>query len=342
MRAARVVAVLAGILAATSLPAAVGAGPGPALRERAQELRQRDTRLAARAHEALLELYAIESKLGRTRTALAGLRERRAALAAEQELARRQIAITERAVAAGQQELSSLVRVLYEQGEPDPLAVLLGAQSLDEALSGLDGIQRAADQSRHVMSQARGTRAQLRGLTERLARRQAELRRLSAQAQATAAALGSARAERTGYLAALSQQRQLNTRQIASLEAKARAAEATSAGLAAAAPAPAAAFGDEVSPLTSVIVAAGARMTVSSTGYSLPGTTATGLPVGWGIVAVDPSVIPLGTRLSIPGYGEAVAADTGSAVRGATIDLWFPSYAQAVAWGRRTLTITIH
>jgi 3D (Asp-Asp-Asp) domain-containing protein len=83
-------------------------------------------------------------------------------------------------------------------------------------------------------------------------------------------------------------------------------------------------------------------MVVSSTGYSLPGTTATGIPVGPGIVAVDPTVIPLGTRMTIPGYGEGVAADTGSAVKGADIDLWFPTLKQAVAWGRRTVTITLH
>jgi len=81
---------------------------------------------------------------------------------------------------------------------------------------------------------------------------------------------------------------------------------------------------------------------VSSTGYALTGITATGVPVGWGVVAVDPAVIPLGTRLTIPGYGEGVAADTGGAVRGAVIDLWFPSIAQARAWGRRTVTVTLH
>jgi 3D (Asp-Asp-Asp) domain-containing protein len=88
--------------------------------------------------------------------------------------------------------------------------------------------------------------------------------------------------------------------------------------------------------------AQGGTLTVSSTGYSLKGHTATGLPVGWGIVAVDPSVIPLGTKLTIPGYGEGVAADVGSGVHGATIDLWFPTLAQARAWGRRTVTITLH
>ena len=79
-----------------------------------------------------------------------------------------------------------------------------------------------------------------------------------------------------------------------------------------------------------------------ATGYALPGPTATGLPVGWGIAAVDPSVIPLGTRIVVPGYGVAVAADTGGVVLGATIDLWFPTAAQAYAWGRRTITIALH
>ncbi|HXH95616.1 MAG TPA: 3D domain-containing protein, partial [Gaiellaceae bacterium] len=88
--------------------------------------------------------------------------------------------------------------------------------------------------------------------------------------------------------------------------------------------------------------AGGGTLQVSSTGYSLPGHTATGLPVGWGVVAVDPRVIPLGTKLVIPGYGEGVAADVGPGVRGAMIDLWFPTLAQARAWGRQTVTITLN
>jgi 3D (Asp-Asp-Asp) domain-containing protein len=90
------------------------------------------------------------------------------------------------------------------------------------------------------------------------------------------------------------------------------------------------------------VAVAGDTLTVSATAYSLPGHTATGMPVGWGVVAVDPAVIPLGTRMTIPGYGEGVAADVGSAVQGATIDLWFPTLAEARAWGRRTVTITLH
>src|SRR5207253_5704906 len=83
-------------------------------------------------------------------------------------------------------------------------------------------------------------------------------------------------------------------------------------------------------------------LSVMSTGYALPGTTATGLPVGPGIVAVDPTVIPLGTRMTIPGYGEGVAADTGSAVTGADIDVAVATEAEASAWGRGAITIELH
>ena len=78
-----------------------------------------------------------------------------------------------------------------------------------------------------------------------------------------------------------------------------------------------------------------------ATGYALPGNTSSGIPVGPGIVAVDPAVIPLGTRLSIPGYGHGIAADTGGGIRGAHIDLWFSSHAEALAWGRRSVTIGV-
>jgi uncharacterized protein YabE (DUF348 family) len=54
------------------------------------------------------------------------------------------------------------------------------------------------------------------------------------------------------------------------------------------------------------------------------GITATGVRVTWGVIAVDPTVIPLGTKMYIPGYGYGVAADTGGAVKGYIIDLGYP------------------
>ncbi len=73
--------------------------------------------------------------------------------------------------------------------------------------------------------------------------------------------------------------------------------------------------------------------------YGCSGITASGYPAGHGIVAVDPHVIPLGTRLYIPGYGPAIAGDTGGAIRGNRIDLGFNSLHDAVAFGRRVITV---
>lgn len=84
------------------------------------------------------------------------------------------------------------------------------------------------------------------------------------------------------------------------------------------------------------------KLRVDAVAYHLPGRTALGVPVRRGVVAVDPRVIPLGTRLHIPGYGRGLAADVGTAIKGRIIDLWFPSTAQARQWGRRTVTITVY
>lgn len=71
------------------------------------------------------------------------------------------------------------------------------------------------------------------------------------------------------------------------------------------------------------------------------GITATGIRARHGVVAVDPNVIPLGTRVYIPGYGEAIAADTGGDIIGNRIDVVLEDYGSAMQFGRRTVDVYI-
>ena len=322
------VALLLGVF----LPGAEGAGP----KGGAGSLRQQQQRLAARSQTALLSLYALDSRLARARSELAGLRSRAQGLKLERERVRQEIEIVAGNLKASQRLLGDRLRALYEEGEPDAIAILLGATSLDDAVTRLDELERSARQGAQAARDSQDGQARLQGLAVELAARIREVQALEGRAARTTTVLESTRAHRVSYLKALARQQRLTARQIAALDSRAREVVAKAQVVQSqAASTPAAA--------TATSVVDGARtLTVTSTGYSMPGRTATGLPVGPGIVAVDPAVIPLGTRLSIPGYGEGVAADTGGAVQGLTIDLWFATLAEALAWGRRTVTITLH
>ena len=90
----------------------------------------------------------------------------------------------------------------------------------------------------------------------------------------------------------------------------------------------------------------GRIVSVIATAYSAqdPGNsnhTASGTLVRHGVIAVDPSFIPLGTRVFIPDYGEAVAEDVGWGIQGNVIDVAFDTHEEALAFGRQNLEIYI-
>ncbi|SMB86859.1 3D (Asp-Asp-Asp) domain-containing protein [Desulfonispora thiosulfatigenes DSM 11270] len=83
-------------------------------------------------------------------------------------------------------------------------------------------------------------------------------------------------------------------------------------------------------------------LTMRSTAYTHTGNrTATGTYPGVGTIAVDPRVIPLGTRVFVEGYGNAVARDTGGAIKGNIIDVFLNSKGECNKWGRRTVKVYI-
>ena len=319
---AGLVAVCAAALIALQIPAAGGAGSPSSLRDRAQALRAENGSLSGQARADWLSAISLDTRLQQTQAALVRLQARTRAIAAERADAQIRLRIARHSLAVAQRNLADRIRILYEQGDTDPMTVLLGAASIDDAITRLENLHRLADQDRRYIEQTKGARHELIALTQRLAGREAQARETEQATAATIAALTAAKRERAAALVAIKARRSSNSAAISTLESRARSLESQR---------------QAVAP-----VAGGQSLTVTATGYSLTGRTATGVPVGYGVVAVDPNVIPLGTRMTIPGYGEGVAADTGGAVVGARIDLWFPTRAEAMAWGTRTVTISLH
>ncbi|MEO2075464.1 MAG: LysM peptidoglycan-binding domain-containing protein [Bacillus sp. (in: firmicutes)] len=92
------------------------------------------------------------------------------------------------------------------------------------------------------------------------------------------------------------------------------------------------------------------EITVKATAYTAScegcsGTTATGLDLNANpnakVIAVDPSVIPLGSKVEVEGYGVAIASDTGGAIKGNRIDVFIPSEEKALEWGRKDIKVKI-
>jgi len=283
--------------------------------------------LGTRTHQALLSLYSLDSQLQSWQSRLASLERAEATLRRERASLRQELGADRASLKVGQRHVALELRALYERGNVDPVAVVLGAESLTKALRQLDDLSRAADQSRQIVAATAAARQRLLRSQLLLAAEGRRLDRSLGAAREAERKLEAATAARRAYVASLQTQEQLHAEQVQSVEAAARAAQQKSQTL---------------QPATSLPPATGKRqLVVSATCYDLPGTTATGMPVGPGVVAVDPSVIPLGTRLFIPGYGNGVAADVGGGIKGATIDLWMTP-TQCAAWGRRTVTITVY
>jgi 3D (Asp-Asp-Asp) domain-containing protein/septal ring factor EnvC (AmiA/AmiB activator) len=337
------------LAAATLLAGTVAhADESEELQGEAARLESENAELDEAAHRVLLDLYSLEAQLGRATRRAQQLGARIEALEDEQQRAERQLRIAQRAEEIAQQQLADRLTALYVEGEPDPLEIILGAASLDEAISAVDSLSRLAEEDARISSRADDAARELQRALDQLAGREHDLRRAAAEAEAAQSSLAAARDEKASYLSSLERAQALNATEVSELEAQAARAEERTRELESALPEPAQAQTEPVAttpvaaPVSDQPSGSGRQLTVDAVAYSLPGRTASGLPVGNGVVAVDPTVIPLGTRMYVPGYGPAIAADVGTAIKGLIIDLWFPTYEQAVSWGRRTVTITIY
>lgn len=307
---------------------------------------------AAREHDqAVFDLLVLERKLATTERRLAEAESERERLAARHATATTDRDRAQRDLTATRTRLTSRLRATYMLGGLGWLDYLAGSADVRQLVS------RAALLSRVLVAEAR--------LAEEIDRARAgAVRAETSLREATAAQAGlvsEARALHGHLEQARTDQARLAMRlgeRLAKAQADARAARARmdeinrqagagsppdAGGSTDMSTAGTGAGADDATGTTirSTAPRSGRQLTVRATAYALPGTTATGVGVRYGIIAVDPRVIPLGTRLYVPGYGEGIAADTGGAIKGNRIDVWLPSEAQAEQWGVKTITITI-
>ena len=211
-------ALAAGATLTISTPSSGGAETAPALADRAAALGRSES-------AALLELYAAESALGRARADAARLAEQSARLERNERSIQARTAIVRRSLKASQDRVAALLRELYIQGEPDPLAVILGATSLEEAVAGIDGLMRATAQNRRLSVEARLRARSLNRLRARLVEERARLARAENAARAGLARLEEAVAGRSATVASVRRARSLTAQRLAALEEQARVAK---------------------------------------------------------------------------------------------------------------------
>jgi len=180
----RFAAVGAVALAALLSASATRADDPAILKSQVERLRAENDGLAARSHAALLDLYSLDTRLARSERRLAALDARRAALERAEADARHGLELARADVEEAEQRLGNHLRELYVQGEVDPLAVILAAESLDDALSAFDGLTRLADQNRAILEEVRGARLELERSLRTLSERSAELREVVARVEA--------------------------------------------------------------------------------------------------------------------------------------------------------------
>ncbi|MHB2019119.1 MAG: 3D domain-containing protein [Candidatus Xenobia bacterium] len=96
-----------------------------------------------------------------------------------------------------------------------------------------------------------------------------------------------------------------------------------------------------VKPKPHMVIPQGRLFTVWASAYALYGRTSRGTRVCQGTIAVDPRIIPYGSKIYVPGYGWGTALDCGGAILGSRIDLWMPSNSACYNWGVRKVTIRV-
>lgn len=297
------------------------------------DLEAQASQLDASYNGALADIVAADSEVNRYNGEIESATERRGQV--QSEIQTEQLRVDELHVQMATQRdaLEKRLCTTYKSDDVGYLGVILGSEDFSEFLDRVDLMSMIADEDKQLIDSISEVRQSEEEKLAALSQKQVELNSLIGELGDAKTNLVSAQAEQQTTIADIEAQMQSNESQMTQLKSEAAAIETRMDELQSAAEVTGS---DETPP-----PAGGTSMTMTATSYCMAGNTATGMPVGRGVIAVDPSVIPLGTSVYVSGYGDAIAADVGGAINGDTIDVWLPCN-EAYAWGTRTVEVTVY
>jgi len=313
------------------------ASPGDELGSTSQQigdLEARSQELDANYQQALMNLVAVDSEVNRYSTEIVSTNQRqteiqKSIVEEQKRLAEVQAQLNER-----QSILEKRLRGTYKSNDVGYLEVVMGAGDFSDFLNRVDMMNTIADEDRNIVESVKEAKKAEEEKIASLAGKQAELAGLVDQLNTAQTNLVSAHANQQSVVDSLQNEKLANDGQLNQLQTQAASIEARMSQMQSQSAPSGGGSGDGPYAPPS-----GGSGNFTATAYCLGGTTATGMPVGRGIIAVDPSVIPLGSRVHVSGYGDAIAADTGGAINGNRIDVWLPC-GEAYEWGVRSVTVT--
>jgi peptidoglycan DL-endopeptidase CwlO len=262
------------------------------------------------------EIKSLDGRLGQLGQKSAALKERISGINGE-------IASRRQRVVSKRRALNDRVRDIYVNGRSNKLVLLMSSENMSDFFQRTDYLNDINRRDAELVNSIRLEAAGLSATLAELKKSKKEVDGVATDLKSRKQRLQGALAERQKVLARAGEQAAAVQEQSGRVEQKIK----------------------ELNPPVTGRHT-GRFLNMVATGYSpqepgLSDHTATGMKAQHGVVAVDPTVIPLGTRLYVEGYGNAIAGDTGGAIKGNRIDLCFDTLAECNAYGKRNVRVEI-
>ena len=280
------------------------------------------------------EIVTLDSELTGTSNTIAQLQARSAqlkdkivALKAEAEAARAKLARRKK-------DLTMRARDMYVNGRTGSMDMLLSSENINEFMQRMQYQEQLAVGDSKMVVEINGESQKLAKSLADLTASKNEIDSMAKEASAKKDRLSQAKQEKQQLLAQAGAQKQSVVAQASGVETKMQQLNPSAAN-----PSPG-------SPAPSPAPTSGKHMTMVATMYcplepGLDDHTASGMKATRGVIAVDPRVIPLGTRMWVEGYGNGIAGDTGSAIKGNRIDLCVDTLEECNSYGSHSVDVII-